>query len=227
MLQLNQLTGFGAGFLGLKSISLFASATSNQSSTITAPANILPGDLIVMADLAAGSSAPAAVTPTGFTQVATSVTSSNYRMCLSYKLAVGNEGGTSITGMTFSSGFGATKAIYVFRGDVAATSLIVGGANSQSTTGDPTSQNVTAASGLAPLVVLGAYGGSGIAGTVNPRTFSTTKDGEQEVVGDTISSDCDLWLAYKIYNSAPADTSIDMDDEGSSNSLMSGYIQMA
>ena len=119
------------------------------------------------------------------------------------------------------------KAMYVFRGNIPATSLVLGGNGTNSTAGDPAAQNVTAGSANPPLVVFGVYGAIGLSGTVNPRTFSTTKDAEIEAVGDgTFSNDVDLWLAYKIYNTAPADTSIDMDDEGTGNFLMSGYIQM-
>jgi hypothetical protein len=230
---MNFLPGWNPSFLmgsRLSSITQFATATSAGSATITAPANILAGDLIVMIDSGSGGIsgiAPTAVTPTGFTAISTSITTGAYRACFSYKLAVGTEGGTSITGMAPSGGGGMAKIMMVFRGNKPATTLTVGSPAGQATTGNPTAQNCTAGSGVAPLVVLGAYGAwAGLSGLVNPRTFSTTKDAEQEITHNAMTDDHDLWLAYKIYNSAPADSSIDMDDEGT-NVLMSAYIQMA
>lgn len=173
-----------------------------------------------------GSSTPAAVTPTGFTAAITSVNATGIRLCASYKLAVGTEGGTSVTGMAGNGGYAAVKVCYVFRGNVAATSVTLGDPGSQGTNNDPSSQVVTVSGGVPPLVVLGFYtaqpGGSGL---VNPRTFSTTKDGEIEGISDG-TDDGDLWMAYKIYNSSPADTTIDMADEGS-NCLGSCYIEMS
>jgi hypothetical protein len=233
---MNFLPGWHPGFITgakLTTVTVFATATAQNSATITAPANIQAGDLIVMVDQASGGivgTPPAAVTPTNFTALVTSFTAGTSRMCVSYKLAVGTEGGTSITGMAGASGGGSAKVMYVFRGNKAATALTVASANSQGTTGNPNPQSVTASGGVAPLVVLGFYGMEiGTAGAVNPRTFTVggvpAKDGETEAVGDS-TLDVDTWLAYKIYNTAPADVSVDMDDEGAGSLLASGYIQM-
>ena len=71
-------------------------------------------------------------------------------------------------------------------------------------------------------MVPGGYGCAN--GTVNPRTFtvggSAAKDGETQATGGS----ADNWLAYKIYNSSPADVVIDQDDEGDNNALVSCYI---
>ena len=85
----------------------------------------------------------------------------------------------------------------------------------ETTDGNPSAQVVGASSGTPPLIVIGAYGTTG---TVDPRTFSTTKDGE--ITADSFNA----YLAYKIYNSSPQDSSIDMDDEGDANILQSCYL---
>jgi len=217
MLRLNQLIGFGVAQAVLTSITQALSATSTAS-TITAPSGIQAGDLIVLLDKAANSflTAPTAVTPTGFTN-ASNVTSAITRQMLSWKKADGTEGGTSITGMNGSANN--TKIIYVFRGNIAATTVTPSTVNGQATSAAPTNQNVAASGGTAPLVIVAGYGCA--SGTIIARGFSPAKDGEIEQ-----ASTGDLWLAYKIYNSSPADVTISMGDFGT-NFLQSMYIQMS
>lgn len=204
---------------GGATIALFGSNTSTAS-TIAVPASVAAGDLMVLVDKAynGGIFAPFTVLATDFTSISNLTTTGSVfiRQILSYKLAVGTEGGTTLTGM--NGGVGNAKALYVFRRTAAASSLNLSTANEQLTSGDPSAQNVAASGGTPPLVVIGAYGAR--TETIDPRTFSTTKDGE-------INPNTTLYLAYKIYNESPSDTSIDMDDEGSVNILQSLYIEMA
>jgi hypothetical protein len=194
-----------------------ASATSNAA-TITGPASIVAGDIIVLLDRAGNTgSVPGLVTPTGFTSINNVTDGSFYRQNLSYKVATGTEAGASITGMSYGGAGYTWKAMAVFRASGEVESVSVVDAAGESSGGNPTAQSVSAGSGITPLVVIGAY--STHYATVDPRTFSTTKDGE-------ISPDVSLYLAYKIYNSSPADSSIDMDDEGTNNALQSCYIQV-
>lgn len=190
------------------------SATSTAE-TITAPASIDAGDLLILHDAAlGGAGAPGSVIPSGFTSIVDS-NLSKFKSILSYKIADGTEDSASLTGMNGST-FNA-KALYQFRGDVPITSVALSTVNSEATADNPASQNVSASGGTSPLIVIGAYGTSSSAG-VDPRTFSPAKDGE-------ISGSVEQYLAYKIYNSSPADVSIDMDDEGSTNILYSLYIE--
>lgn len=133
---------------------------------------------------------------------------------LSYKLADGTEGGSTITGMNSTTN---RKELYVFRGNIPAKTLTASTANGQGTSGDPTSQSVTASGGKAPLVVLGGYGSDG---TITTRTFSPAKDAE--ITADSANA----YLAYRIDNSAGQDTTVDMADFGN-NALQSMYIEMA
>ncbi|HYM98203.1 MAG TPA: hypothetical protein VET25_00545 [Aestuariivirgaceae bacterium] len=94
-----------------------------------------------------------------------------------------------------------------------------------SETGNPAAQTVTASGGVAPLVVLGAYGARGF---IDPRTFtvggSPAKDGE---VHNEPGGFSNIVFAWKIYNASPADVVVDMDDEIEANYLQSFYIEMA
>ena len=225
MLHVNQLVGFGAvpaGLDALASLALFNSAVNHSTSTpITVPNGVREGDLLVFLEHDEISGAtPVNGVPSGFTQIDTR--SGNYGggavnviVTLSYKIAAGTESATTLQGIDHLY----DQALYIFRGNGTSqiSSVTVGSAQGQVTTGNPTAQNVAASAGVAPLVVIGSYNTSG---TLDPRTMSPAKDGE-------ITPSTQTYLAYKIYNSSPADVSVDMDDEGSLNILQSCYLQIS
>jgi hypothetical protein len=196
---------------GVASIA-FQSSANSQTATLTAPSDIIAGDLLVFLDYAAGPSTPTSAVPSGFTSAGDIAQPANGRIILSYKKAAGSEASSSLQGMTSSS---YRKCIGVFRPNIPITSVTLAGVATQSTDGDPTSQNIAASGGTPPLIALCGYVSSGV---VNPRTFTPAKDGEITVTSNII------YLAYKIYNSSPADISVDMDDEGSGNTLVSCYL---
>jgi hypothetical protein len=194
------------------SVAFQASTTSTATSTITAPASIEPGDILVMVDAGSGFGPPTKVVPAGFTEVPGSeLVIGAKRVVLSYKIATGSEDGATITGMSTSP---SNKIILQFRPNVPATAITPASVNAQATDADPTAQNVTASGGTPPLIVIATYGASA---AVDPRTMSPAKDAE--VASSTLQ-----YIAYKIYNAAPADVSVDMDDEGTGNCLQSCYL---
>jgi hypothetical protein len=225
MLMVNQLCGFGAGGReALTSIVQQASATSTAQ-TVNAPADIQAGDLLVLADLGTAIlSTPATVEPPGFNTIINTSgapAGTGARQIFSYKIADGSEGSTTITGM--NGGSSNNKVLLVFRGNVPIVTATPNTFAGQVSALNPSAQNVAASGGTPPLVIFGIYGVDNSA-SVNPRTFtvagSPAKDGE---VGNSSS---DLFVAWKIYLTAPADASIDMDDEGNANVLQSGYIAL-
>jgi hypothetical protein len=221
MLQVNQLTGFGAGG-NLTTLTQVLSASDNDGAAFTLPIGIQAGDLIVVLDMAgnSGGPAPSAVTPAGFTNAINAAGAAS-RTMLSFKIANGTEGGTSVNGM---NGEDECKLTYVFRGDRPITAASAFGVNSQvDVAGNPSPQVVAALGGVAPLIVLAGYGTIGL-NFVDPRTFSPAKDGEIAVL--SAGGALDMWLAYKAYNSAPANVTVDMDDEGLDN-LVSCGVQCA
>lgn len=189
---------------------------TSTTSTITVPTGIQKGDLLYLKDTSINVSSPAStVVPSGFNTISNISASTLFsiRQIVSYKIADGTESSTNLTGMngdTFND-----KELIVFRGDVAITSVTVSGTvNGNATTGDPASQSTTASGGTAPLIVLAAYGSNG---TVTTRTFSPAEDAELQASGRSSTK-------YKIYNSSPADTTVDMGDYGT-NGLQSFYLE--
>jgi hypothetical protein len=186
--------------------------------TITGPAGILAGDLLVLVDIAATAGIPTAVVPSGFNTIANTTDGIATRQILSYKVADGSEASASLTGMAVGSG--TAKVLVVFRGNVPIATAVAQDAAGEVTTGNPSAQVANASSGVAPLVVVAGYGSSG---TIDPRSFSPSKDGEVENQGGAIKA----VLAWKVYNASPADVTIDMDDESGTsvgNGLQSCYL---
>jgi hypothetical protein len=163
---------------------------------------------------------PTAVVPSGFTNIINSGLASGddtLRQIASYKIAVGNEGGTSLTGMSAAFAL-VRKELAVFRGNNPAVSVNISTPGAQISNTNPTAQTVLAGAGAAPLIVFGCYGSHSVGG-IDPRTFTPAADAE-------ITAASDAWLAWKIYNASPANVSIDMDDEGLLNTLQSFFVEL-
>lgn len=213
MLTVTQLSGFGAGAsaaVGLTSIAFFNSATSVNTASVTCPSGVIAGDLIVYANR--GREDESAVVPSGYTQIL-EMNFGDGHTIVSAKLASGSEGGNSITGM---GGISQLNAVAVFRPNIPATAFSASTPNKQSTSGNPSPQTVLSAAGTPPLIVFGVYSGHD---SVSPRSMTPAKDGE-------ISPFNEFWLAWKIYNSNPANVVVDMNDETQS-SLASFFVSVA
>lgn len=205
-----------AGAASLTTISFIASATSNAAS-VTAPATIDAGDLLVLMDAAKSLiGIPTTVVPSGFTSLVNLSGNSFGKTIWSAKIALGTEDGASITGMDGASAD--DKVLMQFRGNVAISAFStaqspVGSAGE----GDPGGVTITASGGVVPLIAFAGY--SSLA-AISPRTFSPAADAE-------ISSGTGGYAKYKIYNSSPANISIDMDDEDDFNALNGFYINLS
>lgn len=222
-------------------VSVQASATAGISNLLpagstgnaTCPTTVA-GDLIVVAniydDFDSGVAPSNNNYPSGFTGIGVR-SSTEIVARAAYKIASGSEGGTTITGMGLS-GSSTTDAVYMgiytFRSNLpplfgigaASTDFPVG------TGGNPAGATVTSGGGTPPLIVFGLYWTYNGGGQVlSPRTFSTTKDGEINMSSAVGQTSC--YLAYKIYNSSPANTTVDMDDEGTYNWVGSWYLTMS
>lgn len=205
--KLSVLWGGGS----VSSISIFGTNTASAAS-ITLPASINAGDFIILDQFTRNIGLPASVTPSGFTNIY-DFNDGNNKSMLDVKIAVGNEGGTSVTGM---DGINDYKTVTVVRGDKPIKSYTVNSQNTQSTSGNPTAQSCTAVNGPTPLIIMAHWASDG---TVNPRTASPAMDAE-------LSPNVNFYTGYKIYNSSPATHSIDMDDEGG-NQLASLYFSFS
>lgn len=214
--------GAVTGGVDAMEVSFIDSANSNVA-TITAPATIVAGDLLILFQSSTSSgSPPTAVTPSGWTNLVND--SLDYgvagdRVMVDYKIAAGTEDGSTITGMDGS--LDDRKVMLQFRGDpviasVSLQDLAIEFANA----GDPAGQTCNASGGVVPLIVFGLWSNAG--GSIDPRSFSPAADGEVAVSGSTA-----FYVKYKIYNSSPANVSVDMEDEGNENILASFYLQIS
>jgi hypothetical protein len=215
MLRVTHLAGFGGS---VKPLTLAQQASATSTSTSVTIPTVLAGDLIVVWNRSRSNvTIPTLVTPTGFTNFVNFAAAAAVRCAAHYKISDGTESGGSASGM--NGGLDNDICLYTFRGTRVITAVSVQDIATEIQDGDPAAQTANASAGQAPLIVFGCYSSTG---AVDPRTFtvggSAAKDGE-------ISASTDAYLAYKIYNSAPADVVIDMDDEGDRNGLASFYIQ--
>lgn len=195
---------------GVSSLSFVDSATSTGP-TLTIPALAAAGDLAYLFDYSQiGTGTPTTVVPTGFTSLANTTDVS--RAISSYKIIAAGEPGSSITGMDSDND---NKVMFVFRGNVAISTVTPSTWNSQGG-GSPSTQTVTASGQTTPLVVIGAVG------QATTAAFTT----ESPAFDATVTVNSRIEAGYKIYNSSPADHSIDAGDNGRDN-LHSGYLRVA
>lgn len=203
----------GGAFGGVTLLTFFDSSISGAQ-TISMPAGIKSGDVAVLFDNVANGGTPTTVVPTGFTSAINTTDSAVVRGIISYKVLNGSE--TTITGMTGDSLI--LKILMVFRGDSPVVQASSASANGQTTNVAPSNQSVTAGSGLPPLLVLAGYYTNPVAGF--SIGFSPSQDG---IVNGSDSTRQRAY--YKIYNIAPADTTISMNDAGQQNMMQSFYLQ--
>jgi len=200
---------------GLSSIAFQTSATSSTSTTITCP-TVQQYDVGILVDFAAnGGSTPTQVVPSGFTSLRTD-TVGFYRGTASYKVFDGSESGSTLTGLSGDSRV--TKTLLVFRPDAPITSVTASTWLGEATTGDPSSQSISASGQSAPLIRIAGANGSGTITPTPTGTFdSTVTQGTgtgRQVVG------------YSVQNSSPSDDTVDMNDVGT-NWLVSGWLRFA
>lgn len=191
----------------------FRAASYSTGVSLTAPAEIQAGDLLVFAQASLNiSGIPSSVTPSGFTTIVDVTDGDSRRAMLSWRLANGTEASTSLTGM---SALNNRKGLAVFSGEIEGVDprSFAG----ETTGGAPENQIITSSGGVVPTLVLAAYLSTG---SIDPRGMSPAKDGEDG--GNSNST----WFAWKIYNDSPANVTVSMDDEGS-NALMAGYFNLS
>lgn len=197
MLLATQYVGLAAGAAG--STISFVTSTDAQSNTITVPSSVVAGDILVLVDRAtvAGGTPPTTVVPTGFTSINDSTATDGAdadRQIFSYKLAVGTEASTVLTGMNATT---ESKLLLVFRGSptILSVSLNDTDGDLDNGTSPPADQTITASGGTASLVALAAFGQwPGGAGKAVFNEILTPAD-------DTISDGVEIvTMAYHIQN---------------------------
>ena len=195
------------------SISSTVLSAGSSSSTIVIPASAAVGDLAILFDHGNQTGGTSDVIPTGWTGLVTDAGSPDRIRC-SYKKLVGGDPGATITGLNATS---VNKLMLVFRPTFSITTITPSTWLAQVTTGNPASQAVSASGQATPLVVCG---GAGVFDAT--AVFSTASPAFDAEIA---SSNADIIVGYKIYNSAPVNHTIDMDDLGR-NGLASGYLKV-
>jgi hypothetical protein len=194
----------------------FVDSATSTGTTITIPAGAQEGDIAVLADFQVTGSGPTLVTPTNWTNIVDTANAFSL-LATSYRELPSGAGGTNVTGMTVAGGEVCSKVMLVFRPDSSASAITPSAFNEETTGGNPAEQTVSASGQAVPLIVLGILAAEN---TTNPA-FSTASP----AFDDTVPSN-DLRFGYKIYNSSPADHTIDMADLSAGNFLQSGYIRV-
>lgn len=195
-------------------ISFVASAVSGNSATITIPATAQGGDVAILFDINNTGGAGADVVPTGWTGIIGQWNGSNAWRCrISYKILAPGDEGDSITGLSATN---SDKIMFVFRGSSPITAVSAEDWALDINENDPSAQTVNAAGQAAPLIVFGMAGvssGTPAFGTASPAFDATLMQN-------------DLLAGYKIYDTAPADHTVDMTDH-STNLLASGFLELS
>jgi hypothetical protein len=180
-------------------------------------ASSVAGDLVIM--FCRGADETGDVTPPDWV-VANMQTSGTVRA----KMMAGVLTATDISNGYVAGVKGTTRTqgiLTTLRPAIPITSLAWFDTDGQITTGNPASQAIAASVGDAPLVVAAAMFSSG---AIDPRTWTGGTPTEYQQASGT---GLGIWLLHQIFNSSPADITVDMDDEGSTNVLLSGYLEVA
>lgn len=214
------LTTFGGG--PVTSVSIFTTAQQSTGGSMGWPSNIRTGDVAVLFEVSRNTAgnphSDVDMTTTGWSSPIFNQSDGTVgtveRDKISYKIIDGSEGAnfTGISGSLFNS-----KQLIIIRGDNPIIGVASSSINNEVTTGNPSSQNVAASGATPPVIVFGWYMSNN---NIDPRIMSPSKDNE---INNGIGSR-DIWVAWRIYNSSPSNTSVDMDDEGT-NYLRSFYME--
>lgn len=200
----------------------YVGSATSTSSSLTAPGGIASGDFAVYMDMARDTGAPSAVTPSGFTNVlntshfVATVGENDHRFMVSYKVLTGSE--TTISGMSGDGSNDQFKGMFVYRPNKAITAVtpLTGSSwGKEMTNSNPSSQAKTLTGLTAPVLYLGIaynYNTVGLFSTASPAF-----DDSSLTAGSRIR------FGRKLYNTSPANHTIDMDDLGNGNGLFSGY----
>lgn len=219
---------FPAGAAGISGgpsviMTVLTQTTTSTANTIIAPASIIAGDLLMLFDWATGGSggAPTSVYPSTFTGIQTNATTeggADRRGNMSYKVAAGTEGGTTITGMNGSSSNRKIMVRFRFNIPLASVSVVSQGG----TLSNANQAAQTRAAATAPYIVVGHWG---CEDTITSRTFTI---GGVDAKDEEFTTGATQYAAYHFFNTVatPASVVVDSNDDGEDNLLQSAAIQL-
>jgi hypothetical protein len=199
---------------------VYRTFASSTATTITIPALVQEGDLLVLADT---STTVTDVTPSGWTSIS-KVTTTGIRTNVSYKIAGSGDAGTSVTGMA-----GTTRKIMSVHRNVGTNSLTVdeiSTPSAQATTAAPSNQTITG--GTKPCIYFAVYGKT--ASTVPTRGFTGLPTGLTAQTNSSISTS-GVYLLSAVFDAGVnehtvTNVTISMTDAGT-NTLQSFRINLS
>jgi len=194
----------------------FITSVISTAATIVLPDNVQEGDLLVLAQKSNGTPVGSDVTPTGWTDVGATVSllqGTTQRVSHKYKIAEGGDAGATVTGMSGTNDY---KDFFLFRPTKGITTVTPASLDGFIGTTDPAAQVVTSSSGTVALAVFASYMSS--TSSHSGISFSPTED------GSVANGDLDFY--FKIYNSSPADVTVDLGLGGVVMALASFYLEI-
>lgn len=207
-----------------QSLSLVTNTTADSRS-ITVPATAQAGDLVVILAYAIntlGTGYPTIGAPAGWTEIThlyNGPTDGDARTLYAlYKVIVSGDVSASINVLNSITGVNYSTQLYVFRPTFEITTVTPSAWPSEITSSNPASQAANASSAGAPVIVLG------LAGVYNTNpSFSTASPAWTASTSENAGNTRTI-TGYVIYNASPQNHTIDMNDLGSYNALMTGYL---
>lgn len=203
-----------------------AASEGVDAASITIPTTAQAGDLAIVFDRATRLSGLGELTPfpppTGWTQVISDPGLNNDAAIQAYaKILEAGDPGTAITPGDHGS-HAQLKTMLVFRQAGGFASFTVRSPQAWEGGGDPPAQTIPASAGVPPLIVLASYGSAN-----DPASASFVPTADGEILNGHDATTIEQRTRYRVYESAPADTTVDMANDGARNSLMSLYLEVA
>ena len=182
------------------------SSTTSTGATIAWPGSIAAGDVAILLDWGyTVFSTPADVAASGFTDIINGSTTTGVergRIKAYYKILTGSESG-SITGLSSTS---MAKALFIFRGTIAVTTVTAFDATQEITANNPADQTVAVSGQALPMALIGFVTANNATPAFDAGT--TTFDG-------TVST-TRMFAGYKLFNvgDTPVDHAVVTSDAG-------------
>ena len=213
------------GEAGLTVLSRVAQSTSsgNGSTSITLPAGINAGDLIIFSAMAGDSNGIPGASIAGWSSVVNFTDGSQSRILIAAKIAVGTESSTSFNGFSGSQDQNNTRNIVVLRGNVPLTAVGTGQSINTQWATTTINQTISASSGTPPLLALAVYMGSAGDNLSAARGFTI---GGSPAADDGFNTLTRHYLMWKFFPSAPANIAASLTGSVFGRGLGSAYVQL-
>lgn len=202
-------------YIDLTAVSYVTSSSpTNYDGSITMPSNIQAGDVIIVGQEYGANTNDRSLPGSGFTQISvlsrySALNEYYYTSCVSYKIANGTEGGSSISGFGDKSAYNYTSAgVYIYRPNNPVMSITQVNKYTYEGSGDPASNILYGSTSTAVTIAL-AVTGSNFYPSI---TFSgATSDANVDI--NNYGSDLRM-RAYGADKGAGINITTDMNDVG-------------